>query len=177
MSEPAGSSETTPSGATARPAETSGYRAPQVCKIAGITYRQLDHWIRTDLVAPSLAEAHGSGSQRLFSYRDLVELKVIKSLLDGGLALQAVRKVITYLRDDLGGDLATANLVIAGSKSVVARSGEELVDLVRRGQGVLNIVPLGAVKDELDAQILQFSPTAAQPATADAPTGVAATGS
>jgi len=156
--------------------EAAGFRAPQVCKIVGITYRQLDHWIRTDLVAPSLAEAHGSGSQRLFSYRDLVELKVIKSLLDGGLALQSVRKSITYLRDGLGGDLATANLVINGSKSVVARTGEELVDLVRRGQGVLNIIPLGAVKDELDAQIVQFAPVEATAAPA-AGTPVGATGS
>jgi DNA-binding transcriptional MerR regulator len=156
--------------------EAAGFRAPQVCKIVGITYRQLDHWIRTNLVSPSLAEAHGSGSQRLFSYRDLVELKVIKSLLDGGLALQSVRKSITYLRDDLGGDLATANLVITGSKSVVARTGDELVDLVRRGQGVLNIIPLGAVKDELDAQIVQFAPVEA--AAAPAPgTPLAGTGS
>jgi DNA-binding transcriptional MerR regulator len=148
-----------------------GFRAPQVCKIVGITYRQLDHWIRTDLVAPSIAEAHGSGSQRLFSYRDLVELKVVKSLLDGGLTLKAVRDVITYLREDLGGDLASANLVIAGSRSVVTRSGEELVDLVRGGQGVLNIMSLGSVKDELDAHIHEIAPSGGAEATPTAATG------
>jgi DNA-binding transcriptional MerR regulator len=137
---------------------TEGYRGPQVCKIVGITYRQLDHWTRTDLVRPSLAQAHGSGTQRLYSYTDLVELKVIKSLLDGGLSLQSVRKVIDYLRDNLGTDVASANLVIDGSRSVLARTGEELIDLVRRGQGVLNIVPLGSVKQELDASIVEFGP-------------------
>ena len=91
-----------------------GYRGPAVCKIVGITYRQLDHWTRTNLIEPSVAPAHGSGSQRLYSYSDLVELKVVKSLLDGGLSLQRVRKVIEQLRE-LGTDLAAANLVIQGN--------------------------------------------------------------
>jgi DNA-binding transcriptional MerR regulator len=143
---------------TAVSREPDGYRGPQVCKIVGITYRQLDHWTRTELVRPSIAQAHGSGTQRLYSYTDLVELKVIKSLLDGGLSLQSVRKVIEYLRSNLGSDLATANLVIEGQRSVLARTGEEIVDLVRHGQGVLNIVPLASVKQELDAKILEFAP-------------------
>jgi DNA-binding transcriptional MerR regulator len=142
--------------ALSRPPE--GFRGPQVCSIVGITYRQLDHWTRTKLVRPSIAEAHGRGTQRLYSYTDLVELKVIKSLLDGGLSLQSVRKVIEYLRSNLGSDLASASLVIEGQRSVLARTGEEIVDLVRHGQGVLNIVPLGNVKQELDAKILEFGP-------------------
>ncbi len=146
---------------TTGPDITEGFRGPQVCKIVGITYRQLDHWTRTELVCPSLAQAHGSGTQRLYSYTDLVELKVIKSLLDGGLSLQSVRKVIDYLRDNLGSDVASANLVINGTRSVLARTGEELIDLVRQGQGVLNIVPLGSVKQELDASIVEFAPVAA----------------
>jgi DNA-binding transcriptional MerR regulator len=143
--------------AQSRPPD-EGYRGPQVCKIVNITYRQLDHWTRTELVRPSIAEAKGSGTQRLYSYTDLVELKVIKSLLDGGLSLQSVRKVIEYLRSNLGSDLATASLVIEGQRSVLARSGEEIVDLVRQGQGVLNIVPLASVKQELDTKILEFAP-------------------
>ena len=86
----------------------SGYRGPQVCKIVGITYRQLDYWARTDLVRPSVNDAAGSGTQRLYSYRDLVALKVIKSLLDAGVSLQAARKAIDYLRTNLGDDLASA---------------------------------------------------------------------
>ena len=133
-----------------------GYRGPQVCKIVGITYRQLDYWARTDLLRPSLAEARGSGTQRRYSYRDLLELKVIKRLLDAGLALQSVRTAIGYLRENLGEDVAAANLVLNGSASVLASTGEEIVDLLRGGQGVLNIVPLAGVKEELDAAILSL---------------------
>lgn len=137
-----------------------GYRGPQVCAIVGITYRQLDYWTRTDLIRPSVADAKGSGSQRRYSYRDLLELKVIKSLLDAGVSLQSARRAIDYLRTHLGEDVATANLVLNGSGSILARSGEEIVDLVRKGQGVLNIVPLAGVKDEVDAAIHELHPEA-----------------
>src|SRR6266508_6719436 len=95
-----------------------GYRGPIVC----ITYRQLDYWARTDLVRPSVADAWGSGTQRIYSYRDLVELKVIKRLLDAGVSLQSARRAIEYLRENLGEDIASANLVISGSTALVARS-------------------------------------------------------
>src|ERR1700750_1303819 len=89
-----------------------GYRGPQVCKIVGITYRQLDYWARTNLVRPSGPGAAGSGTQREYSYRALVELTVIKNLLDAGVSLQAARKAIEYLRDHLGEELASAHLVL-----------------------------------------------------------------
>ena len=130
-----------------------GYRGPAVCKIVGITYRQLDYWARTDLVRPSIADARGSGTQRTYSYRDLVRLKVVKSLLDAGVKLQTARSAIEYLKEDLGDDWASASLVLNGSTSVLARTGDDLVDLVRRGQGVLNIVPLGHVMEALDAGV------------------------
>ena len=130
-----------------------GFRGPAVCKIVGITYRQLDYWARTDLIRPSVADARGSGTQRRYSYRDLVELKVIKGLLDAGVSLQSARKAVEYLRTNLGEDIATASLVIDGSGSVLVRTDGELVDLVRRGQGVLSIVALGGVKEALDAAI------------------------
>jgi DNA-binding transcriptional MerR regulator len=130
-----------------------GFRGPQVCSIVGITYRQLDYWARTDLVRPSLHDAAGSGTQRLYSYRDLVELKVVKSLLDAGVKLQTARKAIDYLREDLGDDWATANLVLDGTNSVLARTDDALIDLVRHGQGVLNIVPLAHVMEALDAGV------------------------
>ena len=122
----------------------------------GISYRQLDYWARTDLVRPSMADAAGSGSRREYSYRDLLELKVIKSLLDAGIKLEQVRTVFTFVRDHLGSDIATANLVISGSKTVLVQDGEELVDALRAGQGVLNVLPLGGVKDALDASIHQI---------------------
>jgi DNA-binding transcriptional MerR regulator len=134
-------------------AEDSGYRGPQVCTIVGISYRQLDYWARTDLVRPSLADARGSGTQRRYSYRDLVRLKVIKNLLDSGVKLQAARKAIEYIRDDLGDEWASASLVLNGTNSVLVRTGDDLVDVVRQGQGVLNIVSLGQVMDELQASI------------------------
>src|SRR3954449_6684516 len=127
---------------------TEQYSGKKAAEIVGITYRQLDYWARTDLVRPSVADAKGSGSQRRYSYRDLLELKVIKSLLDAGVSLQSARRAIEYLRKNLGEDVASANLVIDGGGSVLARSGEEIVDLLRRGQGVLNIVPLAGVQGE-----------------------------
>ena len=133
-----------------------GYRGPQVCRIVGISYRQLDYWARTGLLRPSVADATGSGSKRLYSYRDLVELKVIKGLLDAGVSLQSARRAVEYLRSCMGEDIATASLVLNGSKSVVVRTDGELVDLVRQGQGVLSIVALGGVIEELDAAITEL---------------------
>ncbi len=131
----------------------AGYRGPQVCSIVGITYRQLDYWARTNLLRPSLADAKGSGSQRRYSYTDLVELKVIKSLLDAGVSLSAARQAIEYLRTHLGEDLANANLVLSGESALLVRDGGEILDLVRQGQGVLNIVPLAGMKFSVDAAI------------------------
>jgi DNA-binding transcriptional MerR regulator len=145
-----------------------GFRGPQVCKIVGISYRQLDYWARTDLVRPSLADARGSGTQRRYSYRDLVRLKVIKNLLDSGVKLQAARKAIEYVRGDLGDDWASASLVLNGTNSVLVRTGEDLVDVVRQGQGVLNIVSLGQVVDELEASIHDLGESAPDDAPARA---------
>jgi DNA-binding transcriptional MerR regulator len=156
--------------------EEVGYRGPRVCKIVGITYRQLDYWARTGLLRPSLVDAKGSGTQRLYSYGDVLELKVIKRLLDAGVNLQHTRRAIECLRES-GGDLATANLVIGAEGTVLARSGEEIVDLLKGGQGVFNIVPLAGVFGEIDAAITVIdearedaadtsaAPTASRPAT------------
>jgi DNA-binding transcriptional MerR regulator len=141
------------------------FSGPQVCAIVGITYRQLDYWARTDLVRPSLADARGSGTQRRYSYRDLVRLKVVKNLLDAGVKLQVARKAIEYLREDLGEDWATASIVLDGTNTVLARTGEDLVDLVRGGQGVLNIVPLGHVVEELARVLALEAPQGAEEPT------------
>ncbi|HVF74763.1 MAG TPA: MerR family transcriptional regulator [Acidimicrobiales bacterium] len=140
----------------------AGYRGPKVCSIVGITYRQLDYWTRTNLVAASISGAKGSGTQRLYSYRDLLELKVIKRLLDAGISLQQARKALEALRET-GAEVTTANLVISGSNSVLAQSDDQLVDLLKGGQGVLNIVlPLAGVVEELDAAIHEFAPRTAE---------------
>jgi DNA-binding transcriptional MerR regulator len=129
-----------------------GFRGPQVCSLVGITYRQLDYWARTDLLRPSISQANGSGTQRRYSYRDLLELKVIKRLLDAGISLQSARRALEVLRQS-GEDVAAANLVLNGSQSVLATTGEQIIDLLKGGQGVLNIVPLSGVVSELNAAI------------------------
>jgi DNA-binding transcriptional MerR regulator len=138
--------------------EEEGFRGPQVCEVVGITYRQLDYWARTNLLRPSISEARGSGTQRRYSYRDLLDLKVIKKLLDAGVSLKSARRAVSVLREGLGEELATANLVLNGEGSVLARSGDEIIDLLKGGQGVLNIVPLAGVVEELDAAILELRP-------------------
>jgi len=105
---------------TSGPAD--GFRGAQVCAVVCITYRQLDYWARTGLLRPSLVDATGSGSKRRYSYGDVVEIKVIKRLLDAGLKLQQARQAVECLRDEMGGDLASAQLVMAGSRSVLAHS-------------------------------------------------------
>ena len=131
----------------------TGYSGKKTAEIVGITYRQLDYWARTVLVRPSMTDAAGSGSRRLYSYRDLLELKAIKTLLDAGIRLEMVREVFSYLSSELDEDVTQVNLVISGNKSVLVRSGEEIVDLLQNGQGVLNILPLAGVKEEVDAKI------------------------
>jgi DNA-binding transcriptional MerR regulator len=150
-----------------------GYRGPQVCAIVGITYRQLDYWARTDLIRPSLADAKGSGSQRRYSYRDLVDLKVIKSLLDAGVSLKQARTAIQYLRENLGEDLSTANLVLNGTGSILARNGDELVDILRNGQTVFNIVALGGVENEVKTAIRELHPPVAETGDGESPVSVA----
>ena len=128
-----------------RAVEGAGYSGTQTAKIVGITYRQLDYWARTDLLKPSLAEATGSGSRRLYSYRDLLELRIIKTLLDAGIKLESVRDVFKNLRASVGADISSANIVISGTTSVVLQTNDELIELMSKGQGVLNILPLAGV--------------------------------
>jgi DNA-binding transcriptional MerR regulator len=142
----------------------SGKRAAE---IVDISYRQLDYWARTDLIRPSMADAHGSGSRRRYSYRDLIELKLVKTLLDNGIKLENIREAFAYVRDQLGEDLSSAQLVFAG-KSVILVREDELIDVVKRhkGQGVLNFLDLEGVKEEVDNAIDLFPDTAAPAAPA-----------
>lgn len=137
----------------------TGFSGKSTAEIVGITYRQLDYWARTDLIRPSLTDASGSGSRRRYSYRNLLELRVVKDLLDSGIRLEQVREVFAYLQDELGEEIATANLVVNGSQPVLVRSGEEIVDLLQSGQGVLNILPLSGVQESLDEAIVTLFPS------------------
>jgi DNA-binding transcriptional MerR regulator len=139
--------------------ELSGYRGPVVCKIVGISYRQLDYWTRTGLVIPSVAEAKGSGSQRLYSFGDLLQLKVIKNLTDAGASLQKVRQAIDYVRNNLEGDWTKATIVTDGAGVYACTSDEEVVDLLRSGQGVLGaIVAVDKVREQLQGTLRQLRP-------------------
>jgi DNA-binding transcriptional MerR regulator len=137
-----------------------GFSGKRTAEIVGITYRQLDYWARTDLVRPSVADAKGSGSRRRYAYADLLELKVIKNLLDAGIRLENVRDVFDYMREHLGEEIVSANLVLTGTTAVLVNDDGELIDLVKQGQGVLNVLPLAAVKQEVDAAIHELRPPA-----------------
>ncbi|MDH3470742.1 MAG: MerR family transcriptional regulator [Acidimicrobiia bacterium] len=149
-----------------------GYRAPQVCKLVDITYRQLDYWARTDLLTPSVASAQGSGSQRLYSFTDVVQLKVVKRLLDAGMSLKKIRQAIVILRQQLDSKqpLADVTLLSDGATIYAAHSADEVVDVFQRGQGVFGIA-VGPVAEELEGELLELvteavpaeeSPTAAE---------------
>ncbi|MGA8113170.1 MAG: MerR family transcriptional regulator [Actinocatenispora sp.] len=127
--------------------ESVGYRGVTACHAAGITYRQLDYWARTSLVVPSVRPAAGSGSQRLYSFRDIVVLKVVKRLLDAGVSLQNIRKAIDQLRSRGVADLAQITLISDGTTVYECRSPEEVVDLLQGGQGVFGIAIGGAFKE------------------------------
>ena len=137
-----------------------GYSGDEARKIVGITYRQLDYWARTELIRPSLSDASGSGTRRRYSYRDLLKLKAVKALIDAGIRLALIRRVFEFLEEKLDEDVVQVNLVIQGSSVMVQRGEEEIIDLLHNGQGVLNILPMAGVKEDLDAKIVELFPGA-----------------
>lgn len=145
-----------------------GYAAKVACSAAGITYRQLDYWARTSLVEPTVRVAVGSGNQRLYSFHDMLVLKVVKRLLDAGVSLQNIRAAVTYLRERSAETLADVTLMSDGVSVYEFTSSEDLVDLVRQGQGVFGIA-VGQVWRELAGSLSQLpSSQGAQTATTDA---------
>ncbi|OLT55287.1 MerR family transcriptional regulator [Corynebacterium sp. CNJ-954] len=152
---------------TASPAnETIGYRGTTVCQLAGISYRQLDYWTRTNLVSASIASAAGSGSHRLYSFRDVLMIKIIKTLIDAGISLQNVRKAIGHLADRGVADLSSLTLFCDGTTIYECRSADDVIDLLAGGQGVFGLAVPGLMKD-LSATITQLDPTATEVATTD----------
>ena len=137
------------------PDELVGYRVPSACQIAGITYRQLDYWARTSLVVPSIRGAAGSGSQRLYSFKDILVLKIVKRLLDTGISLQNIRVAVDHLRKRGVEDLAKITLFSDGTTVYECTSAEEVVDLLQGGQGVFGIAVSGAMR-ELTGTIADF---------------------
>ncbi|WP_342357807.1 MerR family transcriptional regulator [Nesterenkonia sp. AY15] len=135
--------------------EELGYRGPVACAAAGITYRQLDYWARTKLVQPSMRNAAGSGSARLYSFRDVLVLKVVKRLLDTGVSLQQIRSAIEHLRERGVDDLAQITLMSDGASVYECTSADEVIDLVQGGQGVFGIA-VGRVWREVEASLVEL---------------------
>ena len=136
-------------------AEDIGYRGPTACAVAGITYRQLDYWARTGLVEPSVRPATGSGSQRLYSFRDILVLKVVKRLLDTGVSLHNIRSAVQHLRERGVNDLAQITLMSDGATVYECTSADEVVDLLQGGQGVFGIA-LGKVWREVEGTLAEL---------------------
>lgn len=135
--------------------EDLGYRGPVVCKAVGITYRQLDYWARTDLVVPSIRPAAGSGTQRLYSFRDILFLRIVKRLLDTGVGLPNVRAAVHHLADRGITDLAQITLMSDGASIYECRSPEDIIDLLRGGQGVFGIA-VGQVFHEVEGSLSEL---------------------
>ena len=133
-----------------------GYRVPTVLRAAGITYRQLDYWARTGLVLPSVRDATGSGSQRLYSFRDVVVLRIVKKLLDAGVSLHNVRAAVAHLRARGAADLSQMTLVSDGSTVYECTSSDEVYDLLQEGQAVLQVVPVARTLAEVEGTLAQF---------------------
>ncbi|WP_443077145.1 MerR family transcriptional regulator [Streptomyces sp. SP18CS02] len=135
--------------------ETIGYRGPTACAAAGITYRQLDYWARTGLVEPSVRAAYGSGTQRLYSFRDVVVLKIVKRFLDTGVALQNIRAAVQHLRARGFRDLERMTLMSDGATVYECSSPDEVVDLLQGGQGIFGIA-VGVVWRDVEAALSQL---------------------
>ena len=132
-----------------------GYRGPIACSAAGITYRQLDYWARTGLVEPSVRPATGSGTQRLYSFRDILILRIVKRLIDTGVSLPNIRAAVEHLNTRGGDDLARITLMSDGASIYECRSADEVVDLVRGGQGVFGIA-VGSVWREVEGTLAEL---------------------
>jgi DNA-binding transcriptional MerR regulator len=135
--------------------EGAGYRGTTACGSAGITYRQLDYWARTGLVEPSVRGATGSGSQRLYSFRDILVLKIVKRLLDTGVSLQQIRTAVEHLRERGVDDLAQITLMSDGASVYECTSADEVIDLVQGGQGVFGIA-VGRVWREVEGELARL---------------------
>ncbi|MFD8525252.1 MerR family transcriptional regulator [Streptomyces capillispiralis] len=142
-------------GATSMASEEIGYRGPTACAAAGITYRQLDYWARTGLVEPSVRPAHGSGTQRLYSFRDVVVLKIVKRFLDTGVSLQNIRTAVRHLREGGFSDLERMTLMSDGATVYECSSPDEVHALLQGGQGVFGIA-VGVVWRDVESALSQL---------------------
>jgi len=140
----------------------AGYRGPTACNAAGITYRQLDYWARTGLVEPTVRGATGSGTQRLYSFRDILVLKVIKRLLDAGISLQQIRIAVQHLLERGTDDLTRVTLMSDGASVYECTRDDQVIDLLQQGQGVFGIA-IGGVWREIEGSLTELPSEKAAP--------------
>ena len=157
--EPGGADESALAAAAEAPGVVAeGFSAPQTAELVGISYRQLDHWTTKGLIRSSLANATGSGSRRRYSYNDLVELKIAKKMRDQGIDLKSIARAFDYLRDQLGTEVGSANIVISGN-DVVQVDDDQVLSLLREGQAaMLNVLSVAGVRRELHADVVKLFP-------------------
>jgi len=132
-----------------------GYRGPVAAGVVGITYRQLDYWARTSLVLPTVRPATGSGTARLYGFRDILELKIVKRLLDTGVSLQQIRTAVEHLRARGTTDLTQVTLMSDGVSVYECTSPDDVIDLLAGGQGVFGIA-IGRVWQEIEGSLSQL---------------------
>ncbi|PPF11819.1 MerR family transcriptional regulator [Rathayibacter sp. AY1G1] len=140
----------------------AGYRGAVAARAAGITYRQLDYWARTELVEPTVRGASGSGTQRLYGFRDILVLKLVKRLLDTGISLQQIRTAVNQLRESGVDDLAQTTLMSDGASVYLCTSNDEVIDLLSRGQGVFGIA-VGKVLREVESSLVELDHQSVDP--------------
>jgi DNA-binding transcriptional MerR regulator len=142
--------------------DNEGFRGTIAARAAGISYRQLDYWARTGLVEPTIRGAAGSGSQRLYGFRDILVLKLVKRLLDTGISLQQIRTAVNQLREAGISDLAQTTLMSDGASVYLCTSNDEVIDLVSRGQGVFGIA-VGKVLREVESSLVELDTQVSDP--------------
>ena len=142
--------------------DSTGYRGTVAARAAGISYRQLDYWARTELVEPTIRGAAGSGTQRLYGFRDILVLKLVKRLLDTGISLQQIRTAVNQLREAGVNDLAQTTLMSDGASVYLCTSDDEVIDLVSRGQGVFGIA-VGKVLREVESSLVELDSASVDP--------------
>ena len=151
-----------------------GYRGPVAAGVVGITYRQLDYWARTSLVLPTVRPATGSGTARLYGFRDILELKIVKRLLDTGVSLQQIRTAVEHLRARGTTDLTQVTLMSDGVSVYECTSPDEVIDLLAGGQGVFGIA-IGRVWQEIEGSLSQLPSDQSEYAVSDSDISATAT--
>jgi len=135
------------------------FNTKTVSRIAGLSIRQIDHWDRTHFIKPSICKASGYGSTRLYSFDDLVQLRVAKTLLDKGVSLQRIRKAINYLKknmSEVSKPLSELKFLTDGETIfVLTKNKRAIIDTLKSGQLVF-FIALGEIVEELKGEVLAF---------------------